>query len=122
MAIFVRGVAVCDGCGRVAAMDASYSARDGDTHLWWNMPKGWLLHERGQNSAHAYCNYDCQKGYAQPDRIGKGEPEVAAHAFDARAVHKLTELLEAKQGVAADDLLAAFEAVLVAWRKKGQTG
>jgi len=121
MPIWVRGVATCDGigCKRVATVEGAYSHRM-DTEIYWYLPKGWLLFERGQNATRVYCSWDCHKGPGSPDRTGNGLPAASAHEFNARTIHKLTELLQARVNVSADDLLAAFEMVLLAWRRRGQ--
>lgn len=125
MPAYVRGYVVCETCGKTASARAQVSERDG-TELWWReLPEGWQLFARGKQTVLAYCSSKCNTKSAVigwPDFTGKRSADT--DAFDARTVDKVFELLEtASSGKAgADTILAAIEAVLMAWRKSGQPG
>jgi hypothetical protein len=125
MPVFVRGYVVCEGCGKSVSVRGQVSARGGsDFELWWqNLPEGWAIHHRGRSYALAYCSSRCNKHSAvmgSPDFTGK--TKVPDDKFDARTVDKIFEMLETSSAGAAgaDVILAAIEAVLMAWRQKGQ--
>lgn len=90
-----------------------------DLELWWDLPQGWEVFTRGQNGVRAYCSSGCNKHSAvmgSPDQRGSRVSE--AQSFDARTMDTLMGLLEmAATGARADDVIAALEAVLTAWRK-----
>lgn len=67
-----------------------------------------------------YCSRSCNTHSASmgyPDQQGRGDPDAAT--FDVRTLDKLYELIEigTKKSTGADNILAAIEAVLIAWRK-----
>jgi len=115
----VRGLVVCDGCGKTATVTASVSTRP-DFELWWDLPVGWRLYGRGRGSVAVYCQSSCVKNSAvmgHPDQQGRRTSESSA--YDARTLDKLYELIECAAGdISADNVLAAIEAVLFAWRQK----
>jgi len=123
MAVYVRGYVVCNGCGKSASARAVVSESN-RLQLWWEPPAGWQLFGRGGQAMRAYCSGQCNEHSAvmgSPDYVGKKKTET--DAFDARTVDKVFELLEAASGkTGADTILAAIEAVLLAWRKGGQPG
>jgi hypothetical protein len=117
---FLRGFIVCDGCGTTATVTAKVSARD-HTDLWWDLPTGWQLFGRGHNGVIVYCSRACNTNGASmgyPDQQGRGNLDPAT--FDVRTLDKLYELIEigAKKSTGADNVLAAIEAVLIAWRQR----
>lgn len=117
---YVRGYVVCDGCGKTATASAQVSSRH-DFELWWDLPEGWQLFSRGRSTTSVFCSSKCNKNRAvmsYPDQQGKSKLEP--NAFDVRTLDKLYELIEnGASGSSADNLLAAIEAVLVAWRRRG---
>jgi hypothetical protein len=116
---FVRGYVVCDGCGKTSSATAQVSSRH-DFELWWDLPQGWQLFGRGHNSTSVYCSSSCNKHRAvmgYPDQEGRTKQDPSA--FDVRTLDKVYELIEhASGGSSADNVLAAIEAVLTAWRQK----
>lgn len=119
MPAFVRGFVVCDGCGKTANASAEVSARDG-VELWWDLPKDWLLYARGRATTIVYCSTACRPktgAWGYPDQIGRRK---SASTFDVHTLDKVYELIEsAACGAGADNILAAIEAVLTAWRRQG---
>jgi hypothetical protein len=116
---YVRGFVVCDGCGKTATATAQVSTRH-DFELWWDLPEGWQLFGRGRGNVAVYCQPSCNKHRAvmgYPDQEGKRKQ--APNAFDARTLDKIYELIESAAGsTSADNVLAAIEAVLMAWRQR----
>ena len=121
MPAFVRGYVICDGCGQTATATAQVSTRH-DFELWWDLPEGWQLFGRGRGNVTVYCKPSCNSHRAvsgYPDQEGKRKAEPAK--FDVRTLDKIYELIEAGHGSTADNVLAAIEAVLLAWRQKAAT-
>ena len=119
MPAFVRGFVICDGCGKTASASAQVSSRH-DFELWWDLPEGWQLFGRGRNTTSVYCSRACNSHRAvmtYPDQEGKRKQDPSA--FDVRTLDKVYEMIEAGAGGAgADNVLAAIEAVLMAWRQR----
>lgn len=120
MGATLRGYITCDTCHRTVTVVAEVSTRDG-VELWWELPEKWELYGKNRGRMSAYCSSKCRSavkniGQSWPDQTGKAR--VRADAFDADTVGKVFELIEAGAGSAsADQILAAIEAVLIAWRK-----
>jgi hypothetical protein len=119
--VYVRGYVVCDGCGKTATATATVSTRH-DFELWWDLPEGWTLFGRGKGTNAVYCKSSCNKHSAvtgYPDQTGRRKEDPSA--FDVRTLDKVYEMIEsASGGSSADNVLAAIEAVLMAWRQRPQ--
>lgn len=120
MPAYVRGYVVCEGCKKSANASARIGEAFGKTSFWWTLPEGWLLYDRHGGNVAVYCSYGCNKHSAvmgYPSQTGKAPPDGA---FDERTIDKLYELIDvgSKGGASADNVLAALDAVLTAWRKR----
>lgn len=121
MPAYVRGYVVCNGCGTSANASAYIGEAWSKTSFRWQLPEGWLLFEpRGHGNVSVYCSHGCNKHSAvmgYPSQTGQARPD---DTFDARTVDKLHELVDvvAKGSATSDNVLAAIEAVLIAWRKR----
>lgn len=119
MPAYMRGFVVCDGCGKAANASAQVSDRNG-IELWWDLPEGWQLFGRGRSSISVFCSSKCNSHRAvmsYPDQTGRAKQDP--QAFDVRTLDKIYELIEsAAHGSTADNVLAAIEAVLTAWRQR----
>jgi hypothetical protein len=120
--LLIRGLAVCETCKKVASIEAAYSKYSAQDTAWWELPFGW----RGYTThtpASLFCSPACAsarpnaKEYylGSPDLIGGNVVQTAT--FDNRAMVKLIELTEAKDG-SDNDTLNAILAVLTAWQTK----
>jgi hypothetical protein len=124
MPAYVRGYVVCEGCKKSANASAYIGEAWSKTSFTWKLPEGWVLYEtKGHGNVRVYCSYACNKHSAvmgSPSQTGQAPID---NAFDERTVDKLYELVDigVKGGASADNVLAAIEAVLNAWRKKAAT-
>jgi hypothetical protein len=116
MPILVRGVAVCDKCGKSASLEAVYGNFNNDISLRWQLPKDWFGKSRGKSSAIIYCGCPgTGMSSAMELHAPSSQPLNQSSAVDTRAIVKLIELAETK-GARSDDILNAISAVLVAWQ------
>lgn len=121
MPAYVRGYVVCEGCKKSANASAVIGEAWNRTGFWWTLPENWILYEpRGHGNVRVYCSYECNKHSAvmsYPSQTGKAPVDGS---FDERTIDKLYELIDvgAKGGASADNVLAALEAVLSAWRQR----
>lgn len=122
MPAHVRGFVVCDGedCNATVTVVARVASRGDHPELWWDLPEGWQLYARRHGGSVAFCSSRCNKQSAtmgHPDFTGKRHNETT---YDVRTLDKLYELIEigAKTSSDADNVLAAIEAVLLAWRQR----
>jgi len=119
MPVWLRGDLACNGCGKTATASAQVLVRSdaAGVSLWWDLPEGWTLFGRS-GSVTVYCTPACNKYLAvsgYPDQTGK--PSTGAPSkFDPRTLDKIFDLVRDGEGATADNVLAAIESVLTAWR------
>lgn len=122
MPVRLHGDLTCNGCGKREIASAQVSVRSdaAGVSLWWDLPEGWTLFGR-RGAVAVYCTSACNKHLAvsgYPDQTGKPST-TAPSKFDPRTLDKLFELVRNSEGANADNILAAIESVLMAWRGTG---
>jgi hypothetical protein len=122
MPAYVRGYVVCEGCKKSANASAYIGQAWDKASFTWTLPEGWQLYEpRGHGYVRVFCSYECNKHSAvmgYPNQTGQALP---VGAFDERTIDKIYEMVDVGMNSNADanNVLAAIEAVLIAWRQKG---